>query len=185
MNSRRSTRSRGGERCCASVIAADSPLSSLQWPGPHPPRTSQGAIKPWTELPSSHAAKTRTTGLSTRPGGRPVPDAAAIAARPGTSGIGRPKRSCRGPNTMPPDTSDRLELFDPTSSTLLAMGFPLRQLSPSGGDFRCLDGGAKLLDFYFLKGKRDVRVRSGANEGLVATLGTRWIDGRRQWTLRW
>lgn len=82
-----------------------------------------------------------------------------------------------------PDTPRTLEIYDAESSRLLATA---REAGKEGGRARvvsCTKGNGTLLTYYYGRGKRDVVVRSGPNEGMTAHLGTRWRGGHREWTL--
>lgn len=86
---------------------------------------------------------------------------------------------------MPPrEVQPPLQIYDPATARLIAIG--LAQGSPGMARcFQCREGNGDLLTYYFGKGKREVLVRHGANEGVTAHLATRWVDGRREWTLDW
>lgn len=84
---------------------------------------------------------------------------------------------------LPPDLPRTFEIYDEGSANLLATA---RQEDARGGRCRivsCIRGNGALLTYYYGKGKRDVVIRTGANEGITAHLGTRWRGGRREWTL--
>ena len=85
---------------------------------------------------------------------------------------------------MPPSTS-RVQVFDPETARLLATGREHRAVDADGFAFECERGNGTLLTYYFGKGKRRVVVRTGPNEGVTASLGTRWVNGHREWTLDW
>ncbi len=78
-----------------------------------------------------------------------------------------------------------LRVYEPESLQLLATGERLEDSSAEARPFGCVEGNGVLLTYYFAKGKRDVRVQFGENEGVLAHLGTRWRDGHREWTLDW
>lgn len=82
---------------------------------------------------------------------------------------------------MPPE----IEVYDPESACLLATGRAAECAETEVHPFRCVKGNSVLLSYYFAKGKRQVMVRLGPNEGITAHLGTRWVGGHRQWTLDW
>lgn len=86
---------------------------------------------------------------------------------------------------MSPRDGGNLKVYDPESSRLLATG--VSQLEPGMREhpFCCLDGNGTLLVYYFGRGKREVTVQTGPNEGVTARLGTRWVGGRREWILNW
>ena len=83
------------------------------------------------------------------------------------------------------DASRQLQVFDPESSCLLATGIECGEDSEGRHQFSFSDGNGALLKYYFGQGKRDVMVRSGPNEGIVAHLVTRWKPGGREWMLEW
>ena len=84
----------------------------------------------------------------------------------------------------PHDGYPPIQIYDPGNAKLIAIG-----LAPDAPElargFECCEGGGALLTYYFCQGKREVLVRHGANEGITARLGTRWVDGRREWMLDW
>lgn len=86
-------------------------------------------------------------------------------------------------DVLPPEMN--FCVVDPDSSRVLAIGHRLEEPEPSPLPFGCLRGNGVLLTYYFAKGKRDVRIQVGENEGIVAHLGTRWRSGHREWTLDW
>ena len=81
-----------------------------------------------------------------------------------------------------PDKPRTFEIYDAESSRLLATA---REAEEDGGGHvvACTAGNGALLRYYYGRGKRDVIVRSGPNEGMTAHLGTRWRAGHREWTL--
>ena len=86
---------------------------------------------------------------------------------------------------MLPETEDIVRVYEPETSRLLAMGHGAR-----GGDhepirFHCETGAGMLLAYYFGKGRRQVVIQSGPNEGLPAHMKTRWSNGQREWTFDW
>lgn len=78
----------------------------------------------------------------------------------------------------------RVLVYDAETAQLLAAGEEAA-LPGHTHAFSCIRGNGALLLFYFVKGRRDVLVRLGPNEGVTAQLGTRWRGGRREWTLDW
>ncbi len=82
------------------------------------------------------------------------------------------------------DTGQPIEIYDVDASRLLARA---QEAGCDGDDdcrtISCIEGNGTLLTYYFGRGKRDVVVRSGPNEGTTAQLGTRWRAGHREWTL--
>ncbi len=85
---------------------------------------------------------------------------------------------------LPRRGEDPVRIYDPASARLMAVG--VERAAPSGGRaFSCSKGNGVLLTYYFGKGRREVLVRHGADEGVSAQLGTRWVAGRREWTLEW
>lgn len=85
-----------------------------------------------------------------------------------------------------PDSSGRqFEVFDPESARLLAVGFECCEDVEGHPRFSCSHGNGTLLAYYFGRGKRDVLVRSGPNEGVHAHLTTSWKHGAREWILDW
>ena len=89
---------------------------------------------------------------------------------------------------MQPEVGQRLDirLFEPESLRLLAVGQEIDEAEAEVlHPFGCLEGNGVLLTYYFGKGKRDVCVQIGENEGVMAHLGTRWRKGHREWTLDW
>ncbi|MEO8540271.1 MAG: hypothetical protein ABI577_11065 [bacterium] len=85
----------------------------------------------------------------------------------------------------PHDPGPELMLYDPDSASLLATGMELSEADTTGHCFACIRGNGILLTYYFGKGRRHVMVRHGADEGVTAQLGTRWVAGRREWVLEW
>ena len=85
---------------------------------------------------------------------------------------------------MLPDTGDLLRVFEPGSSRLLAIGHETAGEAGSA-QFACDEGTGALLAYYFGKGRREVLVQNGPNEGVTAHLGTRWASGHREWILDW
>lgn len=82
-----------------------------------------------------------------------------------------------------PDHPRTFEIYDAESSRLLATA---REAAEEEGRVRvvsCTAGNGSLLTYYYGRGKRDVVVRTGPNEGMTAHLGTRWRAGHREWTL--
>ncbi|MGE0599693.1 MAG: hypothetical protein AB7J35_11520 [Dehalococcoidia bacterium] len=88
---------------------------------------------------------------------------------------------------MLPDAaaSPDIRVFEPDSLRLLATGQHMGPCEAAVHPFGCLEGNGVLLAYYFGKGKRDVCVQIGENEGVMAHLGTRWRAGHREWTLDW
>lgn len=84
-----------------------------------------------------------------------------------------------------PSTGQQLEVFDPDSSRLLAVGVRCGEDVDGHPRFSCSRGNGALLSYYFGKGKREVLVRNGPNEGIHAHLATCWKQGSREWTLDW
>jgi|GEM_PF-4403793 len=82
----------------------------------------------------------------------------------------------------PPDTPRVFQLYDADSTRLLATAREAGQEGPARV-VSCIAGNGALLSYFYGRGKRDVIVRSGPNEGMSAHLGTRWRGGRREWTL--
>ena len=81
-----------------------------------------------------------------------------------------------------PDLDRAVDVYDAESSRLLAT------CSQTAGEghhltFCCEHGNGALLTYYFGKGKREVLVRAGRNEGLAGHLGTHWRAGHREWTV--
>lgn len=85
---------------------------------------------------------------------------------------------------MLPDAS-AFEVLDPVSYRLLALGHECGEPTDGEHSFSCSHGNGALLTYYFGKGKREVLVRNGPDEGVHALLGTRWARGHREWTLDW
>jgi hypothetical protein len=79
--------------------------------------------------------------------------------------------------------SPAVEVFDAESSLLLATGQEEGEADGHRLTFSCSKGNGTLLAYYFGKGKREVRVRAGRNEGLTGQLSTRWRSGHREWIL--
>ena len=84
-----------------------------------------------------------------------------------------------------PDTARQVQVFDPESRCLLATGMECGEDNDGHHHFSCARGNGALLTYYFGKGKRDVVVRSGPNEGIRAHLATRWKPEGREWVLDW
>ena len=84
-----------------------------------------------------------------------------------------------------PSTGEQLQVFDPESSRLLAIVRECRDDADGHHHFSCSRGNGALLTYYFGKGKREVVVRSGPNEGVRAHIATCWKQGAREWTLDW
>lgn len=85
---------------------------------------------------------------------------------------------------MLPEACDLVRVFEPGTSRLLAVGRRTAD-EDNSQHFACDTGTGTLLAYYFGKGKREVLVQSGPNEGVTAHLGTRWARGHREWTLDW
>lgn len=81
--------------------------------------------------------------------------------------------SCLGPTA----------LYDPESAACLGIGETFANSEAESHPFQCLRGNGSLLTYYFGKGKREVVVRSAANEEFTAQLATRWAAGHREWIL--
>jgi hypothetical protein len=80
----------------------------------------------------------------------------------------------------------KLELLEPVSARLIAVGHECGEgEAPGCRAFACQQGNGALLAYYFGKGRREVLVRSGPNEGMTAHLSTRWSGGHREWILDW
>jgi len=86
---------------------------------------------------------------------------------------------------MLPDTRDLVRVYEPESSRLLAEGRGARKGQQESIEFCCATGAGALLAYYFGKGRRQVVVQAGPNEGVSAHLKTRWANGHREWTLDW
>ena len=83
---------------------------------------------------------------------------------------------------MSPHDRRPLQIYDPGTATLIAVA---RGTPGIAGGFECCEGNGALLAYYFGKGKREVLVRNGANEGVTARLATRWVADHREWILDW
>ncbi len=84
-----------------------------------------------------------------------------------------------------PSTDKQLKVFDPETSRLLAVGQECGEAGGGHHSFSCLHGNGTLLTYYFGKGKHDVVIRSGPNEGIRAHITTCWKQGKREWTFDW
>jgi hypothetical protein len=82
-----------------------------------------------------------------------------------------------------PDQPRLFEIYDVDSSSLLATAREAGEAGARGCVLSCIAGNGALLSYYYGRGKRDVVVRSGPNEGMTAHLATRWHAGKREWTL--
>lgn len=85
----------------------------------------------------------------------------------------------------PREAGEPVRIYDPASARLLAVGRERAANDAAGHPFACATGNGVLLTYYFGKGGREVLVRHGADEGVSAHLGTRWVGGRREWILDW
>jgi hypothetical protein len=77
----------------------------------------------------------------------------------------------------------QIQVLDPETSRLLATGRIRGEDGHGRPRFACTAGKGLLLMRFFGSGKRDVVIRSGANEGIHARLSTRWTGREREWTL--
>ena len=83
-----------------------------------------------------------------------------------------------------PDPAATFEVYDAESFCLLAKCQPAcEDKGRHRLTFSSADGNGALLTYYFGKGKREVVVRSGTNEGMTGQLGTHWRSGHREWTV--
>jgi len=86
---------------------------------------------------------------------------------------------------MLPDSQNLMRVYEPEGSRLLAEGHGTRKGQQESIEFSCDTGSGALLAYYFGKGRRQVVVQAGPNEGVSAHLKTRWANGHREWTLDW
>ena len=83
----------------------------------------------------------------------------------------------------PRDEHSAVEVYDAESSRLLATGQEAGVADGHRLTFECLRGNGTLLAYYFGKGKRQVMVRMGRNEGVSGQLSTHWRGRHREWSL--